>query len=306
MVTEATTPLEAHLREAPPGTEAKRDDYYALGLREIATAVSFLNNDCKLVHGGVSLAAVVVTERLDWKLHGFDLCSELESIGHGVNGDAKLIRGAFLVPDQYKPEEYRRGDWVSIPEGPPWAITAWGLGCLIQEVYSGGRLRGTDQLREIDHIPKSLLKDYQRLLGSQPTRRYNPKSSSRTRRCFRINSWRQSRSSTTWRSRIPSKRNASLGTCRASWSNSTKRRFRRRFYPCSRRLVLQPSAAPRPLPMLIAAEGISREKYQQIVIPTVMKLYESQDKVFRLDLLEHLNKYAVVRTRRWTSRSTNA
>ena len=48
VVTEATTPLEAHLREAPPGTEAKRDDYYALGLREIATAVSFLNNDCKL------------------------------------------------------------------------------------------------------------------------------------------------------------------------------------------------------------------------------------------------------------------
>jgi SCY1-like protein 1 len=58
-----------------------RDDYFALGLRQIATAVSFLSNDCALVHGGVSAAAVVVTDRLDWKLSGFDLVSELASVG---------------------------------------------------------------------------------------------------------------------------------------------------------------------------------------------------------------------------------
>ena len=33
----------------------------------------------------------------------------------------------------------------------------------------------TDQLRETDRIPQLLLKDYQRLLGSQPAKRYNPK-----------------------------------------------------------------------------------------------------------------------------------
>jgi hypothetical protein len=37
---------------------------------QVATAVSFLSNDCSLVHGGVSMAAVVVTDRLDWKLSG--------------------------------------------------------------------------------------------------------------------------------------------------------------------------------------------------------------------------------------------
>ena len=71
--------------------------------------------------------------------------------------------------------EYRRGDWAGVPEGPPWAIDAWGLGCLIQEVYRGVPLSRTDQLRETEHIPQVLLKDYQKLLGSQPARRYNPK-----------------------------------------------------------------------------------------------------------------------------------
>jgi len=42
-------------------------------------------------------------------------------------------------------------------------------------VYRGQSLARTDQLRETDHIPEVLLKDYQRLLGSQPARRYNPK-----------------------------------------------------------------------------------------------------------------------------------
>jgi hypothetical protein len=84
-----------------------RDEYLAMGLLHITNAVSFLNNDCKLVstscnsslqqantflcigvayklvqlpasqiHGNICLDAVVITETLDWKLHGFDLLSE--------------------------------------------------------------------------------------------------------------------------------------------------------------------------------------------------------------------------------------
>ena len=136
MVTEAVMPLEEHLRDLSTVTH-QRDEYFALGLRQVATAVSFLSNDCKLVHGGVSMAAVMVTDRLDWKLGGFDLLSDLASVGRGSLGDARIVHSGFMVPDQYKPEEYRRGDWASVPEGPPWAIDAWGLGCLIQEVYRG-------------------------------------------------------------------------------------------------------------------------------------------------------------------------
>ena len=103
-----------------------RDEYYAWGLNQIAKAVSFLNNDCKLVstsnsicdqqnwstpvsflysllfaslsdylwslqvHGNVCLASVVVTPTLDWKLHAFDVLSEFD----GSNGNAT---GPMLV-----------------------------------------------------------------------------------------------------------------------------------------------------------------------------------------------------------------
>lgn len=294
VVTEPTTPLETHLREiARGGSDSQGGEYLLLGIREIATAVAFLNNDCRLVHGAISLASVVVTERLDWKLWGFDLCSELDAIGHGANGDAKLIHGAYLVPDQYKPEEFRRGDWVSIPEGPPWAIDAWGLGCLIQEVYSGGALRGTDQLREVSCIPQTLLKDYQRLLGSQPTRRYNPKKLIENASLF-ANKLVET---------ITFINNLALK------DSIEKERFFGHLPRVLEQLALQPvqkkilpmlcdalvfNQAPHQaiLPMFISAQDIPLEAYRKIVIPTVLKLFENPDKMVRLDLLENLSRYA--------------
>ncbi len=94
-----------------------RDEYYAWGLHQISKAVSFLSNDCKLVHldtnnshvpwegfcgnrcrviiglvffnvqymgdvlqvhGNLCLASVVVTPTLDWKLHGLGVLSEFD------------------------------------------------------------------------------------------------------------------------------------------------------------------------------------------------------------------------------------
>ena len=84
-----------------------RDEYYSWGLNRIDKAVSFSNNDCKLVstsnssssclislfllfvalsdylsslqvHGNVCLASVVATPTLDWKLHAFDVQSEFD------------------------------------------------------------------------------------------------------------------------------------------------------------------------------------------------------------------------------------
>ncbi|CAI7802369.1 unnamed protein product [Closterium sp. NIES-53] len=63
---------------------------------------------------------------------------------------------------------------AAIRKGPPYAIDSWGLGCLIQEVFSGHQLTRTEELRNTACIPKTLLPDYQRLLSSAPARRLNP------------------------------------------------------------------------------------------------------------------------------------
>ena len=77
--------LEDHLKDVPKGTH-QRDEYFALGIREVATGIAFLNNAVGLVHGAIGLSSIVVTENLEWKIAGFDLVSELNEIGRGVNG----------------------------------------------------------------------------------------------------------------------------------------------------------------------------------------------------------------------------
>jgi SCY1-like protein 1 len=48
-----------------------------------------------------------------------------------------------------------------VRESPPWAVDAWGLGCLMQELYSGAPLARMEDLRNTDPIPKDVLQYYQ-------------------------------------------------------------------------------------------------------------------------------------------------
>ena len=139
-------PFEEHLRSVSTVTH-QRDEYFALGLRQVATAVSFLSNDCKLVHGGVSMATVIVTDRLDWKLGGFDLVSDLQSVGRGTMGDARICFG-YLIP----PTSTSRRT-IDAETGRPSRGSALGGGRLGSRVSDPGGVPGeplgrTDQLRE--------------------------------------------------------------------------------------------------------------------------------------------------------------
>ncbi len=73
------------------------------------------------------MRAVVVTETLDWRLHGLDLMTE-----HMANGDLPLMSASWMVGAQYKPSEIAKCEWSVIQQGPPWAVDSWGLGCLMQ------------------------------------------------------------------------------------------------------------------------------------------------------------------------------
>jgi SCY1-like protein 1 len=283
--------LEEHLRDVPKGTH-QRDEYFALGIREVATGIAFLNNAVGLVHGAIGLSSIVVTENLEWKIAGFDLVSELQEIGKGVNGSASIVHGAYLVPDQYKPDEYRRGDWQSVPEGPPWAIDSWGLGCLIREVYGGGAMTSAEDLRDIQHIPKVLLKEYQKLLGSQPARRYNPKKLIENSSLFE---------------------NKLVETIsfidNLSLKDAIEKEYFFRHLPrvmeglatvtVERKILpklcqaLEFGAAPALAitPMLQAAKNLPVEVWKKKVIPTIVKLYDKTDRAVRVALLEHLQKY---------------
>lgn len=57
------------------------------------------------------MAAVVVTEALDWRLHGFDLLSE-----HAGAADMPLLNASWMVGSQYKPGEVGRIPHLGNPQ----------------------------------------------------------------------------------------------------------------------------------------------------------------------------------------------
>ncbi|KAK8516921.1 hypothetical protein V6N12_032121 [Hibiscus sabdariffa] len=85
-LTEPAMPLSEEIKELSlEGTQ--RDEYYAWGLHQIAKAVSFLNNDCKLT--------------LDWKLHALDVLSEYDGANATAAGPMltrkRVLINAFTV-----------------------------------------------------------------------------------------------------------------------------------------------------------------------------------------------------------------
>eukprot|EP00882_Tetradesmus_deserticola_P030191 GHRQ01033880.1.p1 GENE.GHRQ01033880.1~~GHRQ01033880.1.p1 ORF type:complete len:309 (+),score=103.12 GHRQ01033880.1:290-1216(+) len=168
LITGAVRPLATVLQELDLSGQ-HRDEYLATGMLHMTNAVSFINNSCNMIHGNLCMAAVVVTDSLDWKLHGFDLLSE-----HALTGDFALKHASWMVASQYKPAELAKCEWEAVQQGPSWAVDSWGLGCMMQEVFSGQPLSAVEQLRRTDVIPPALLADYQKLLSSQTGRRLNP------------------------------------------------------------------------------------------------------------------------------------
>lgn len=66
-------------------------------------------------------------------------------------------RRCSQVGSQYKPGEVGKSEWAAIQQSPPWAVDAWGMGCLMQEAFSAKELMRTEDLRNTDTIPPPLL-----------------------------------------------------------------------------------------------------------------------------------------------------
>ncbi|XP_024969162.1 N-terminal kinase-like protein [Cynara cardunculus var. scolymus] len=289
IVTEPVMPLAEKIQELGlQGTQ--RDEYYAWGLHRIAKAVSFLNNDCKLVHGNVCLESVVVTQTLDWKLHAFDVLSEFDGNNEAASGP--MLQYDWLVGTQYKPVELAKSDWTAIRKSPPWAIDSWGLGCLIYEMFSGLKLSKTEELRNTASLPKSLLPDYQRLLSSTPSRRLN--SSKLVENCeyfqnklvdtihfMEILNLKDSVEKDSFFRKLP------------TLAEQLPREIvLKKLLPLlASALEFGSAAAPALTPFLKIGAWLSAEEFNIKVLPTLVKLFASNDRAIRVGLLQHINQY---------------
>ncbi|KAL5195886.1 putative inactive serine/threonine-protein kinase scy1 [Glycine soja] len=289
MVTEPVMPLSDKIKEL--GLEGtQRDEYYAWGLHQIAKAVSFLNNDCKLVHGNVCLASVVVTQTLDWKLHAFDVLSEFEGSNEASSG--QMLQYAWLVGSQYKPMELAKSDWAAIKKSPPWAIDSWGMGSLIYELFSGMKLGKTEELRNTVSIPKSLLPDYQRLLSSVPSRRLNTSKLIENSEYFQnklvdtihfmeILSLKDSVEKDTFFRKLPNLA-----------EQLPQQIVLKKLIPLlASALEFGSASAPALTALLKMGSSLSAEEFRVKVLPTIVKLFASNDRAIRVGLLQHIDQF---------------
>ncbi|KAJ9539805.1 hypothetical protein OSB04_026311 [Centaurea solstitialis] len=289
IVTEPVMPLAEKIKEL--GLQGiQRNEYYAWGLSRIAKAVSFLNNDCKLVHGNVCLESVVVTPTLDWKLHAFDALSEFD--GNNEASTGPMLQYEWLIGSQYKPMELAKSDWAAIRKSPTWAIDSWGLGCLIYEIFSGLKLGKTEELRNTASIPKSLLPDYQRLLSSMPSRRLN--SSKLVENCeyfqnklvdtihfMEILNLKDSVEKDTFFRKLP------------TLAEQLPREIvLKKFLPLlASALEFGSATAPALTAFLKMGAWLPSEEFNKKVLPTIVKLFASNDRAIRVGLLQHVDQY---------------
>ncbi|KAG5563185.1 hypothetical protein RHGRI_005816 [Rhododendron griersonianum] len=292
IVTEPVMPLSEKIKEL--GLEGiQRDEYYAWGLHRIAKAVSFLNNDCKLVHGNVCLASVVVTQTLDWKLHAFDVLSEFD-------GNSEASTGPMLA---FNIDSSTQSECLYI------------LGCLIYELFSGTKLGKTEELRDTASIPKllllsshlkdsssfapvyflvsqSLLPDYQRLLSSMPSRRLNSVKLAENSEYFQnklvdtiqfmeILNLKDSVEKDTFFRKLP------------NLAEQLPRQIvLKKLLPLlASSLEFGSAAAPALTALLKMGSWLSSEEFSTKVLPTIVKLFASNDRAIRVGLLQHIDQY---------------
>ncbi|CAD6229331.1 unnamed protein product [Miscanthus lutarioriparius] len=289
IVTEPVMPLSEKLKELNLGG-TQRDEYFAWGLHQISKAVSFLNNDCKLVHGNVCLASVVVTQTLDWKLHAFDVLSEFDA--NNEASGSPMLQFEWLVGTQYKSMELSKSDWASIRKSPPWAIDSWGLGCLIYELFSGAKLARTEDLRNTASIPKSLLPDYQRLLNSTPSRRLNPSKLIDNSEFFQNKLVETIQFMEILNLKDTFEKDSFFRKLPNIAEQLPREIVLKKLLPVlASSLEFGSAAAPALTVLLKMGSWLPADQFSIKVLPTIVKLFASNDRAIRACLLHHIDQF---------------
>lgn len=289
LVTEPVMPLAEKIKELDlQGTQ--REEYYAWGLNQIARAVSFLNNDCKLVHGNVCLASVVVTPTLDWRLHGLDVLSEFDGANPAAFGP--MLQYDWLVGAQFKSLELAKSDWAIIRKSPPWALDSWGLGCLIYELFSTSKLTKTEDLRNTAQIPKALLPNYQKLLASAPARRLNSAKLLEDSEFFHNKLVETIQFMEVLNLKDSVEKDVFFRKLPTLADQLPRPIVTKKLLPLlASALEFGSAAAPALVPLLKIGAWLPTDEFNIKVLPTVVKLFASTDRAIRVGLLQHIDTF---------------
>lgn len=286
LVTEQVTPLAVHLKaQAEKGGSGELE--VSWGLHQIVKALSFLVNDCHLLHNNLGIWAVFVDRAGEWKLGALDhVCPE-----QGDPSGVALPTPKAVYPDmeKYDPPE------MPSSGGDKWAAEVWRLGCLIWEVFNGPLPR-TSSLRSLGKIPKTLVPHYCELVGANPRARPNPARFLQNCRApggFLSNSFVESN---LFLEEIQIKEPAEKQQFFQDLSENLDS-FPEDF--CKHKVLPQlltafefgNAGAVVLTPLFKVGKFLSAEEYQLKIIPVIVKMFSSTDRAMRIRLLQQMEQF---------------
>ncbi|XP_054453276.1 N-terminal kinase-like protein [Anoplopoma fimbria] len=286
LVTEQVTPLAVHLKaQAEKGGSGELE--VSWGLHQIVKALSFLVNDCHLLHNNLGVSAVFVDRAGEWKLGALDHVAPEQGDPSGVS----LPTPKAVYPDmeKYDPPE------VPNSSGEKWAGEVWRLGCLIWEVFNGPLPR-TSSLRSLGKIPKALVPHYCELVGANPKARPNPARFLQNCRApggFLSNSFVESN---LFLEEIQIKEPTEKQQFFQDLSDNLDS-FPEDF--CKHKVLPQlltafefgNAGAVVLTPLFKVGKFLSAEEYQQKIIPVIVKMFSSTDRAMRIRLLQQMEQF---------------
>ncbi|CAJ1058716.1 N-terminal kinase-like protein [Xyrichtys novacula] len=286
LVTEQVTPLAVHLK-AQADKGGAGDLEVSWGLHQIVKALSFLVNDCHLLHNNLGVWSVFVDRAGEWKLGALDHVAPEQ----GDPSGASLPAPKAVYPDmeKYDPPEMPNSN------GEKWAGEVWRLGCLIWEVFNGPLPR-TSSLRAVGKIPKTLVPHYCELVGANPRARPNPARFLQNCRApggFLSSSFVESN---LFLEEIQIKEPAEKQQFFQDLSENLDS-FPEDF--CKHKVLPQlltafefgNAGAVVLTPLFKVGKFLSAEEYQQKIIPVIVKMFSSTDRAMRIRLLQQMEQF---------------
>uniref|UniRef100_A0A665XG12 N-terminal kinase-like protein n=1 Tax=Echeneis naucrates TaxID=173247 RepID=A0A665XG12_ECHNA len=286
LVTEQVTPLAVHLKtQAEKGGAGELE--ISWGLHQIVKALSFLVNDCHLLHNNFGVWAVFVDRAGEWKLGGLDHVAPEQGDPSGVSLPAP--KAVYPDMEKYEPPE------MSNSSGEKWAGEVWRLGCLIWEVFNGPLPR-TSSLRSLGKVPKALVPHYCELVGANPRARPNPARFLQNCRApggFLSNSFVESN---LFLEEIQIKEPAEKQQFFQDLSENLDS-FPEDF--CKHKVLPQlltafefgNAGAVVLTPLFKVGKFLSADEYQQKIIPVIVKMFSSTDRAMRIRLLQQMEQF---------------
>ncbi|KAG5263467.1 hypothetical protein AALO_G00265150 [Alosa alosa] len=284
LVTEPVIPLSTHLK-ARPDMGGSGELEVSWGLHQIVKALSFVVNDCHLLHNNLGIWTVFVDRAGEWKLGGLDYMTSQQGDTSG------LLSPRTIHPDleKYDPPENPNSG------GEKWAGDVWRLGCLIWEVFNGPLARASS-LRSLGKVPKSLVPHYCELVGANPKSRPNPANFLQNCRAsggFLSNSFVESN---LFLEEIQIKEQAEKQQFFQDLSENLDS-FPEDF--CKHKVLPQlltafefgNAGAVVLTPLFKVGKYLSTEEYQQKIIPVIVKMFSSTDRAMRIRLLQQMEQF---------------